>query len=174
MDHRVLQPSEDTSSLSGQVISFTILLSVPFTPFPSKQMHSMQDVFLHPGQLAAVRLPFQECWITLLADFSSQEWMPSSPFASPSLVSSAVTCTSVWAERCIVPRDTVFKNSSYILCRVLHMLDHIHRFGSAPSYFGFLYSLSYLHVGVFCRYAPLFCSQIPTWALDNEGEYLAF
>lgn len=46
MDHRVLQPSEDTSSLSGQAISFTILLSVPFTPFPSKQMHSMQDVFL--------------------------------------------------------------------------------------------------------------------------------
>lgn len=73
-----------------------------------------------------------------LGYFSSQEWIPSSPFASPSSVISAATCTSVWVERCIAPRDTVFKNSIYILCSMLHVLDHIHRFSSAPSYFGFL------------------------------------
>lgn len=83
--------------------------------------------------------------------------------------------SSFWIGRCITPRDTVFIHSIYIFCRVLHTLDHTHRFRSALLYFGFPYSLSYVCLGVFvvisCFSVVNFHPGLIILTLDNEVGY---
>lgn len=174
MDLWELQYSGDTSSLSRQGIFVTILLSVSFTPFLSKQMHSMQDTFF------IINVHFQGSWLQSACPraFANCLGWFQLPGMDPTLSIHLLFCefwcylqSSAWVGRCIVPRDTVFIDSIYIFWRVLHTLNHIHRLCPLVYWAPIKFEL---HIfGCFCGYILLFCSQFPRWTLDNEVGYLA-
>lgn len=178
MDHWVLQQAGDTSSLSRQGIFFTILLSVSFTPFPSKQMHSVQDIFFIKN------VHFQGSWLqserlSKSARANCLGWFHL-PGMDPTLsIHLLLFCdlwcylqSSVWVGRCIAPRDRVHRQHLHFLQTATHPRSYT-RIWLCSLVFWVPIKFE-LHIfGCFCGYSLLFCSQFPSWTLDNEVGYLA-